>query len=136
MINLYNIVLYCMVWYGMVWYGMVWYGIVLYCIVLYWLYCIVLYGIVWYGMVWYFMVWYRIVDPCLSCYPFLFDHSVVCLSDYLFFIVSLFLSYFVLNSTLSNVFSSEDICRVIHITFNTLLCTYANRYVLFTRNIP
>jgi len=87
-------------------------------------------------MVWYGMVWYRIVDPCLSCYPFLFDHSVVCLSDYLFFIVSLFLSYFVFDSILSNVFSSEDICRAIHITFNTLLCTYANSYVLFTRNIP
>ena len=117
------------------------YCIVMYCIVLYCidcivLHCMVLYGMVWNGMVWYVMVWYRIVDACLSCYPFLFDHSVVCLSDYLFFIVILFLSYFVLDSISSNVFSSEDICRAIHIIFNTLLCTYANSYVLFTRNIP
>ena len=135
-IVLYCIVLYCMVWYGMVWHGMVCYGIVLYCIVLIVLYCIVWCCMVRYGMVWYVMVWYRIVNPCLSCYPFLFDHSVVCLSDYLFFIFSLFLSYFVFDSILSNVFSSEDICRAIYITFNTLLCTYANSYVLFTRNIP
>jgi hypothetical protein len=60
------------------------------------------------------------------------DHSVVCLSDYLFFIVSLFFSYFMFDSTLSNVFSSEDICRAIHITFTSLLCTHANSYVLFT----
>ena len=131
-----------MVWYGMVWYGMIWYCIVLYCIVLYCivLYCIVLivlYCIVWYCMVWYGMLWYGIVSSIPVCLVILFYlTNVVCLSDYLFFIVSLFLSYIVFDSILSNAFSSEDICRAIHITFNTLLCTYANSYVLFTRNIP
>jgi hypothetical protein len=109
------IILYCIVWYGMIWYGMVWYG-----------------------MAWYGIVLYRIVSSIPVCLVILFlvDHSVVCLSDYLFFIFSLFLSYFVFDSTLRNVFSSEDICRAIHITFNTLLCTSSDSYVLFTRNIP
>jgi len=79
---------------------------------------------------------YCIVEPSLSCYPFLFVHSVVCPSDYLFFIFYLFVSYFVFNSILRNVFSSEDICRAIHITFNTLLCAYTHCHVLFTKNIP
>ena len=136
----YGMVWYGMVWYGMVWYGKVWYGMVWYGMVWYGMvwYGMVWYGMVWYGMVWYGMVWYGIVSYRRSlfvCYPLLVDQSVVCLSDYLFFIFSLFLSYFVFDSILSNVFSSEDICRAIHITFNTLLCTYANSYVLFTWNI-
>jgi len=79
---------------------------------------------------------YFIVDPCFSCCPFSYDHSLVYPSDYLFFIFNLFLSYFVFDSTLRNVLSLEDICRAIHITCNTLLCAYDNCHVLLARNIP
>ena len=76
-----------------------------------------------------------IVDLCLSCCLF-FTTVLYVLLITSFSYSNMFKSYFVLDSPLRNIFSSEDICRAIHITFNTPLYVYANGHLQLTRNIP